>query len=240
MDSDDEHRNKSKKLEGYSLHDLVNLRDSKADKFLFNITDDMAENSSRNLRGSKADKFLFNIPDDMTKSSLHGGDSEADDEMDFSPSTVKSSTPIKAPLEQQPSLSTGTRKSNRTCKGKTSCTFFSVSDEESDYINDTDADSNYEPSNDENCMNHSRLSLFNNVSLDESVSDADGENNKSEEINEVLAEPNQHYSRPNKRGTTGIYWNINPLPLARHESARPLHSHCSLNGTDRHALLYPL
>ncbi|KAG8289382.1 hypothetical protein J6590_105413 [Homalodisca vitripennis] len=32
---------------------------------------------------------------------------------------------------------------------------------------------------------------------------------------------------------------INPLPLARHKSARPPHSHCSLNGTDRHALLYP-
>ncbi|KAG8327913.1 hypothetical protein J6590_009720 [Homalodisca vitripennis] len=33
---------------------------------------------------------------------------------------------------------------------------------------------------------------------------------------------------------------VNPLPLARHESARPPHSHCSLNGTDRHALLYLL
>ncbi|KAG8335975.1 Protein Hook 3 [Homalodisca vitripennis] len=34
---------------------------------------------------------------------------------------------------------------------------------------------------------------------------------------------------------------INQLRLEnRHESARPPHSHCSLNGTDRHALLYPL
>ncbi|KAG8320788.1 Lsd1/2 complex PHD finger containing protein Phf2 [Homalodisca vitripennis] len=45
-------------------------------------------------------------------------------------------------------------------------------------------------------------------------------------------------------GGTSVWYHVlrcfNPLPLARHESARPPHSHCSLNGTDRHALLYPL
>lgn len=54
-------------------------------------------NEFETLQGSEQDRFLFNITDDMGSDSECGGDSEADDFLDFSrkPST---STPIHSPL----------------------------------------------------------------------------------------------------------------------------------------------
>lgn len=133
MDSEEESQPKKRKDGRYSLFDFENLRSSEQDEFLFNVTDDMGEDSEC------------------------CGDSEADDNIDHSrkPSKMTTSTPMKnitRPGTSAGNVSTGNEGNHH---------LFS-NDDDSDYIDDSDADPTYEPSVE--LGNYSRTSRFDDSS----------------------------------------------------------------------------